>query len=128
MAKVEKVKKVTVSKEVADAVKELLNHPLWGSPEEIMTSHITSGWSSPQRKCLNALSVQDMANILYAGYEVERPVKLPEKITHAMAEELVSTYKYVSRHARLGSYSDGVKDGIEQTLSKLNIEVKGINR
>lgn len=119
-----KAKKVTVSKEVANAMKDLqARHWTFA---EIMEHHSTHEWSTPIRKCLNSLSIQDMANIVYGGYEVEPSVVLPEKIDEAKVAELVGSYNVV-KTSRLGSYRDGVYDGITQTLSKLNIKVKGIN-
>lgn len=128
MTKVSKAKSITVSKEVAKAIEGLLGHVLWGKPEEIMSTHITTGWTSPQRKCLNALSVQDMADILYGGFEVEPSVTFPKvtEIRDSKVEELVGTYKN-HRGAGMFTYSDGVKDGIKHTLELLRITVKGIN-
>lgn len=123
-----KVKKVTVTKEVAKAIEGLLNSPMWGKPEDILQFHSTQEWSNDGRQCLNALSIQYMANILFGGYEVENPVTLPElkEISKSKVDQLVDDYQK-QQGSKLFSYGDGLKDGIDHTLSRLGIKVKGIN-
>lgn len=74
--------KVMVTQDQADAIDDLLNDSLLWDADQILERHTNgSMWFERNNRCLNGLSVPEMAKALYVGYEVEPEYKEKDWIT-----------------------------------------------
>jgi len=108
-------RKVKVSLEVSKAIENYVSEY---SQKDFLIAHCEPGeWDSKDRKCLNSISVMQLAEILVNGYEVELT---PE-------ENVEREFKTCKENGANDSYNRGKYSGIMYTLNMLGIKIKGVN-
>lgn len=111
MTIIEKVKLTQEQKERIDILKSLET-----TNADMVRNH-TEGWNSPNNKCLNEITLDSFIRALYIGYTIEKTPE--EKVFDYYSSYYVET---------ITPYNRGLMDGIRNTLSYLNIDIKGINK
>ena len=108
------MEKVTVSKEVAEAIEVL--RKVGKTDEEIarVLANPNDRWLTAELQALNEAPLVDVIKALFIGYEVE---KTPEEIIRAGYEELCD-YEPIDR---------ACKDSVRFVLDTLGISIKGVN-
>lgn len=114
------MKKVIVSREVAEAIEGLLKSSFYDTKEDILTAHarmsdlVKHNWAEPY-DVLNHVPLLQLAQILINGYEVELT---PEEEIKKM---------YVNCRLSHDEDDDTYARGILYALNTLGIKIKGIN-
>jgi hypothetical protein len=118
--------KLVVTKAVKLALDSVVDSGSW-EKGEIIQKTIEKSWTTPLRKELNNMKLDDLVKALYDGYkQKEIRMEASPRPTQTQLTELVETYEKRSKAPNY-SYEDGVADGIQFALRQLNINVEGIN-
>ena len=119
-------KKLEVTKEVKKALDSVAHSTTW-EKGEIIQKTIEKTWTTPLRLPLNNISVEDLIQALYEGYiQKDIIMQTGTRPSQEKLDELVTSYEK-HKDAQNYTYEDGLADGIQFALSKLNINIEGIN-
>lgn len=122
------VKKIKVSREVADAIETLgrARDEIGLSVNDQLHLHAERIWKSTERAPLNELSLEEFATALIVGYEVEMTPhqKIAKEYADAEQERLAG----LDLEDTCLIYQNlGIEMGIEFTLNALGVVVEGVN-
>ncbi|MDR7207624.1 hypothetical protein [Priestia megaterium] len=119
-------KKLEVNKDVKLALDSVADSSSW-TKGEIIQKSIEKTWTTPLRKPLNEMKLDDLIQALYDGY-VRKDIIMQtgSRPNQEKLDELVTSYNK-HKMAQSYTYEDGISDGIQFALSKLNINIEGIN-
>lgn len=114
------MEKLKVNKNVKEALDSILSRDRKEYPFEyileVQATH--KSWKGESWKYLKELSVAEMAQALYVGYELERTKE----------DVIKDVYILHSTYSPLSIYSQGYKDAVENVLYILGIEIEGIGK
>jgi hypothetical protein len=118
--------KLVVTKAVKLALDSVVDSGSW-EKGEIIQKTIEKSWTTPLRKELNSMKLDDLVKALYEGYKLKDiRMEASPRPTQTQLTELVESYQRNVKSPNY-SYEDGIADGIQFALEKLNIKVEGIN-
>jgi hypothetical protein len=129
----DKVARVTIPREVAEAIENVRKRLGW-TDEVILHKTYTNGWEAEWTEVLNENGDENkaflIAQALVNGYEIE---KSPEELEAERKEKVRELYdKALENYAALpaspeSAYYDGLTQGILKTLEALGIKIPGVN-
>lgn len=120
--------KVKVSREVAEALDDLFSRKNDNySNDEILKKHFNAlhgdRWSGGNKDYLNELSMSEMAQAMFVGYEVEQTPE--EQIIQYVLDRqnAIRTYKALDVQLK----AEGKIEGVKFALDTLGIKIEGVN-
>lgn len=118
------VKKIKVSREVADAIERIKGDKL--DFETIISNQIRGCWRGDEYVSLKGLTTTQLATALINGYKVE--LTPHEKIAKEYADAEQERLAGIDAEDTCLIYQNlGIKMGIEFTLNALGVVVEGVN-
>ena len=118
------MEKVTVSKEVAEAIEVL--RKVGKTDEEIVRvlANPNDRWLTAELQPLNEAPLANVIKAIFIGYEVE---KAPEDAVREYFEELVGCEDALEHNGASGSQFRQGWQSVKHTLELLGIRIKGVN-
>jgi hypothetical protein len=117
------VEKVTVTKEVSEAIEHIRHNCCIGS----LGNYLDGEWASPHPKTRLAINELDKDSLLHAifyGYEIE---KTPEEKVRDYHNELLCREAYLENSGCDGSQHRQGWLSVVETLNILGIKIEGVN-
>jgi len=119
------MEKVTVSKEVAEAIGFQLSRRSKSDLLDAKAKHINcGGYFLNSSAVLNDVSLETLAKALYIGYELE---KSPEVMVREYYEGLIASEEALESIGNSGAQFRQGWQSVRETLHILGIKIEGVN-